>query len=561
MKKRKTDHLSMVPVRMVNEWVYCPRLAYLMWVEGEWADSEDTAHGRYAHRRVDKGGGTIHDKNMNLKDKLVQARSVMMSSEKLGIISKMDVIESDGNKVIPIDFKKGKRPHISKGAYDPERVQVCAQGMILEDNGYQVEKGALWYVESRERVPIEFDEKLRSLTLKSIEGLRQAAIAKKRPEPLENSPKCVRCSLAGICLPDETNLFTKNKQDIRPLNPSHDPALPLYVTTPGARVSKKGNQLIIKIDDKSIEQPIIHISHLSLFGPVSVTTPTIHYLMKNKISIAWFSMGNWFIGRTVSTSSGNISMREAQYKFAFDDQKSFEFSRDLVIAKIRNSRTLLRRNWRKNKDQKLKAETLRKLKNIVQRISRANNFSQLLGYEGEAASVYFANFSNLLIENPKGNSVKFSFSTRNRRPPTDPVNALLSLSYALLTRTFTASIHVVGMDPYKGFYHAERHNKPSLALDLMEPYRSIVADSCVLQVINNQEIKVNDFVFNGTSCALKTNARKVFIKAFERRLEQETTHHVFGYKISMRRLIEVQIRLLTRYLQGEISTYPHYLPR
>ncbi len=132
----------LVPARMVNEWVYCPRLAYLEWVEGEWAESADTAEGKRVHARVDKGGGRLPDPD-ELDEEMAQARSVTLSSERLGVIAKIDVVEVADGIVMPVDFKKGKRPHVAAGAYEPERVQVCAQAMILEDNGYRVEQGAL----------------------------------------------------------------------------------------------------------------------------------------------------------------------------------------------------------------------------------------------------------------------------------------------------------------------------------------------------------------------------------------------------------------------------------
>ena len=142
---------------MVNEWTYCPRLAYLEWVEGEWSHSADTAQGKRAHALVDKGGGKLPAPDQLDEDR-AKARSVMMSSDRLGVIAKMDVVEASDGMAVPVDFKKGKRPHVAAGAYDPERVQICVQGMILEDNGYRVEEGALWYVGSRERVRIELDD-------------------------------------------------------------------------------------------------------------------------------------------------------------------------------------------------------------------------------------------------------------------------------------------------------------------------------------------------------------------------------------------------------------------
>ena len=191
---------------------------------------------------------------------------------------------------------------------------------------------------------------------------------------------------------------------------------------------------------------------------------------------------------------------------------------------MRNARTLLRRNWLVDGDAADKTEILVRLKGVARRVPRAENDQQLLGLEGEAAAVYFGVFENMLAAGAKQDLGGFSFEGRNRRPPTDPVNA-------------------------------------TLALDLMEPFRPIVADSCVVQAINNGEIKPGDFVFNGSACSFKPSGRKAFLAAFERRMEQETTHPLFGYRVSMRRLIEVQARLLARHLQGEIVTYPHYLPR
>ena len=147
----------LVPARMVNEWVYCPRLAYLEWVEGEWAESADTVQGKRAHARVDEGGGRLPAPD-EFAQETKRARSITLSSARLGVIAKMDVLDLRDGAALPVDFKKGKRPHVARGAYEPERVQVCLQAMILEDNGYEVDEGAIWYVGSRERVRVDLDE-------------------------------------------------------------------------------------------------------------------------------------------------------------------------------------------------------------------------------------------------------------------------------------------------------------------------------------------------------------------------------------------------------------------
>ena len=549
----------LVPVRMVNEWVYCPRLAYLEWVEGEWAETGDTAQGRRIHRRVDSERGTLPRPEV-VDEEFVRAHSVTLSSETLGIIAKMDVVEAQGDRVLPVDFKKGKRPHVAAGAYDPERVQLCAQGMILEDNGYTAPAGALWYAGSRERVEVRFDEELRERTRQAISELRLASVSDHRPPPLEDSPKCARCALAGICLPDETNFFKKS-QPPRPLNPADDPALPLYVQTPGARVRKQGERLVVEADEQRVEVPLIDVSQVALLGPVGITTPTVHALMRAEIPVSWMSTGGWLLGHTVGTGTRNVAVREAQFRAAGDQRRRMVFSRDLVAAKIRNTRTMLRRNWRPDRLENKRKHVLASLRRIADHSRTAPDEARLLGYEGEAAAVYFGHFEAMLAPAAGRELPTFEFSRRTRRPPTDAVNALLSFGYSLLTRTMLTALAAVGLDPYMGLYHRPRHGRPALALDLMEPYRPIITDSCVLQVINNGEVNRNDFLTNGPAWALNPAGRKAFIAAYERRLDQETTHPVFGYRLSMRRLIDVQARLLARYLQGELRTYPHYLPR
>jgi CRISPR-associated exonuclease Cas4/CRISPR-associated protein Cas1 len=184
----------------------------------------------------------------------------------------------------------------------------------------------------------------------------------------------------------------------------------------------------------------------------------------------------------------------------------------------------------------------------------------LLGLEGEAAARYFRLFAAMFGEAAR-EFPAFAFEKRTRRPPADPVNAMLSLAYAMLARTWLAVLSAVGFDPYLGFYHQPRFGRPALALDMMEPFRAILADSTVIQAINNGEVKADGFFAAGPAVNLKPHARRAFIAAYERRLDQEVTHPAFGYRISMRRLLEVQARLLARHLGGEIEEYPHYLVR
>ncbi|EJW11567.1 CRISPR-associated RecB family exonuclease Cas4b / CRISPR-associated protein Cas1 [Rhodovulum sp. PH10] len=553
-----TSETPLVPVRMVNEWVFCPRLAFLEWVDGEWADSGDTEEGRRAHVRVDAGGGTLPAAETVDEKPDFSVRSVTLASEKLGIVGKMDLVEGEDGAVTPVDTKKGKRPHVAEGAYAPERVQVCAQALILEDAGYRVSEGAIWYAGSRERVRIALDDVLRGETRTAISQLRLAAAAGKLPPPLADSPKCTKCSLAGICLPDEVSFFRKGVAP-RPLNPSAEAALPLYVQEPGARVRKSGEVLVIETDEQKSEVPIGDVSELVLHGPVSVTGPTVTALLREEIPVTWASAGGWVLGHTVSTGHRNVSLRIAQYRAAFDERRALAFARTLVAAKIRNARVFLRRNFKAG-DEAARDGALEAMVRLADRAQHAPTEAELLGLEGEAAARYFRLFETMLGEAAR-EFPAFAFEKRTRRPPADPVNAMLSFGYALLTRTWHTVLSAVGFDPYLGFYHKPRFGRAALALDMMEPFRPILSDSTVIQVINNGEVKPDGFVAAGPAVNLKPPAKRAFIAAYERRLDQEVTHPVFGYRVSMRRLLEVQARLLGRWLAGEIDDYPHYLVR
>jgi CRISPR-associated endonuclease Cas1/CRISPR-associated protein Cas4 len=553
-----TAETPLVPVRMVNEYVYCPRLAFLEWVDSEWADSGDTEEGRRAHVRVDAGGGKLPaPAEIDDRPDFV-ARSVTLASDALGIIAKMDLIEGEDGTVTPVDTKKGKRPHVAEGAYEPERVQVCAQALILEDAGYKVTDGAIWYAGSRERVRIALDEELRAATRTAISRLRLAAAAGRLPPPLVDSPKCTKCSLAGICLPDEVTFFRRGLAP-RPLNPSADTALPLYVQEPGARVTKSGEVLVIEGEEKKTEVAIGDISELVLHGPVSLTTPALGALLREEIPVTYASTGGWVLGHTMSTGHRNVAIRMAQSRAAFDERRSLAFARSLVAAKIRNCRVFLRRNFKAG-DEAERDAAIEAMSRLADHAVHASTEAELLGFEGEAAARYFRLFDTMLGAAAR-DFPEFAFAKRTRRPPADPVNAMLSFGYSLLTRTWLTVLSAVGFDPYLGFYHHPRFGRPALALDMMEPFRPILADSTVIQVINNSEVKPDGFVSSGPAVNLKPHARRAFIAAYERRLDQEVTHPVFGYRVSMRRLLEVQARLLARHLSGEIADYPHYLVR
>jgi len=563
-----TSDDPLVPARMVNEFVYCPRLAYLMWGQAEWAETGDTVDGRRVHKRVDRPSAPLPDpETLETDDARTVSRSLTLSSEKLGVIARIDIAEAGGGAVIPIDYKRGRRPHVARGAYEPERVQVCLQALLLEEHGYRVEEGAIWYAGSRERVRIVLDGELRDAAREAGNRLRLTVAHGRIPPPLTDSPKCPRCALVSVCLPDEMGALGGSGLAPRPIAIGADEALPLVVQSQRARIAKEGETLKI-VDEKQGDTTVRlnDVSDVALFGNISISARALATLMDRDIPVAFHSHGGWFRGIAHGTGHRNVEVRTAQYRFSFDARHCLNFSRDLVAAKIVNQRTILRRNWRGDRGRR--KEVLNHLNAARRSASRASSIKVLLGIEGDAAATYFRAFAGLLAPpaaagRPGGAKVaaSFRFDARHRRPSTDPVNAMLSLAYAMLTRHLTVALATVGVDPYRGFFHAPRYGKPALALDIMEPFRPIIADSVVLSAVNTGEVSVGDFVSAATGTALTTAGRRRFVGAFERRLSQEVTHPLFGYRLSMRRLLLLQARLLCRHLLGELPRYPHHLPR
>jgi CRISPR-associated endonuclease Cas1/CRISPR-associated protein Cas4 len=550
--------LPLLPARMVNEFVYCPRLAYLEWVQGEWADSADTAEGRFVHRRTDEARGALPDADELDDAARIHARSVTLASGTLGVIARLDLLDGEGGRVWPVDTKRGRRPHVERSAYLPERVQVGLQILLLREHGYACDEGILYFAESRERVPVPLDSELHAEVLKAVNGLRLMAASARIPPPLEDSPKCPRCSLLGICLPDEVSWLRNGRIEPRPLAVARAEALPLVVQEHRARIGKSGDTLEVSIEGEKVASArLADTSLLAIYGNAGLTTPALHELMRRGIPVSWHSHSGWFLGHTVGLGHRNVELRAHQWRQSFDDACCLRLARGLVAAKIRNARTLLRRNWR---GEAPPDPLLALLDRDRQQAETARDLAALLGIEGLAARRYFEGFAACVAPGVLG-AGRFEWQGRNRRPPTDLVNALLSFTYAMLARTWTIQLSAVGLDAYRGFYHQPRYGRPALALDMMEPFRPLVADSAVLLALNNGEVGPGDAVLRAGAAALTPAGRRAIIATFERRLDQEITHPLFGYRIAYRRLFEVQARLLGRFLAGEIPELPHITPR
>lgn len=261
-----------------------------------------------------------------------------------------------------------------------------------------------------------------------------------------------------------------------------------------------------------------------------------------------------------------MSLREAQVRRFADPAEALLLTRAVVRAKLTNQRALLMRCLRSRPDDATEEGSrgsdepaARDLAELLTRPERATAIDSLLGLKGQGAALYFGEFNRFLKAQPPGRG--FDFKSRNRRPPRDPVNALLSFAYAMLLKDCFSALCIVGFDPYRGFFHTGRHGKPSLALDLMEEFRAVIADSVVLTLINNRILEPGDFLTWRESCQLTDEGRKKFFAAYEQRRATVVTHPLFGYKMSYSRMLEVQTRLLAAYVRGDVPQYTGFMVR
>ncbi len=615
-----------IPARMLNEFVYCQRLFYYEFVEGVFVESADTLRGGAIHQRVDSGTGALpkakrkseadkpkevegttgdaaqsaskETESQNTQPETIHSRSVQMGSERLGVVAKMDLVETKAEKedlftaleVCPVDYKAGapKEGEEANELWDTDKMQLGLQALILRDNGYTCNEGIIYYRTTKQRVRLLITPELESWIVQNIAEAKRV-ITGPIPAPLVHSPKCVRCSLAPVCLPDETRMLAQTPLAVevsvgektgtsatesedskrvageppRRLIAARDDTRPLYLNTPGYRVGCKDEVLQVKDKDKLIEEVRMRdVSHVALFGNIQISTQAIQSLCEQEVPVTYFSMGGWFYGITRGHAMKNVFLRMEQFRLARDETTCLSLARQFVHGKIRNHRTLLMRNHLEPPE-----PIILKLKRASDDALAAASIEQLLGIEGAAASQYFQQFSGMVkieddlpgIETQRKDerqlAFNFNFSNRNRRPPTDPVNAMLSLAYSMLAKDCTLAALAVGFDPYLGFYHQPRFGRPALGLDLMEEFRPLVAESTVLSCINNRVVTEKDFVRAGQAVNLTAPGRKRFFQTYEQRMSSLITHPLFDYKVSYRRALELQARLLAKTLTGEIVEY------
>ena len=334
----------------------------------------------------------------------------------------------------------------------------------------------------------------------------------------------------------------------------------LYVTTPDAYLSLDGeNVVVLKEDERMGRIPLHNLESIVAFGYTGASPALMGACAERNIGLCFMTRHGRMLARIVGMSKGNVVLRKAQYAISEDEGKSVRIARNFIVGKVFNAKWVLERAAR-DYALRLDVEKIKKasemLRQSLDSIRRADSLETLLGLEGKAAAVYFSVVDDLILQQKEN----FCFRDRNKRPPLDNVNALLSFAYTLLAHETASALEAVGFDAYIGFFHRDRPGRFSLALDLMEELRSVVADRFVLSLINRKQVKASDFLKKENGAVILTDAgRKEVLSAWQSRKQETLTHPFLGEKISWGLVPYVQSMLLSRHIRGDLDEYPPFL--
>jgi len=587
-----------MPVRRLNNFVYCPRLFYFQWVENIFQESADTVAGSRVHRNVDAPSRLEEEKAKALGENLSEGgrlRSLRLESESLGIVGVMDLVEGGPDGAEIVDYKKGSARRTSEGereARGPETIQMGAYALLLQEHGVKVSGAKIYYAAEKRFVPVEINEALLSQTRQAIADAKALAASGHCPPPLKNDPRCLGCSAYPICLPNESFWWSKRRKalpddgqiqfgfiaqsedavrdrilealdfaggsmdkepTLQPPRPEGGDGEILVVQTPGAQIGQRGDELIVSVKGEDVRKlPGQQVRAIYCYGAIQITAQAVSTCLELGIDVSYFSPAGRFLGLLGGLPASGVDARRGQYRLFELPGVRLQLAREVIRAKVHNQRVMLMRNG------DVPDRVTHLMANFRDATESARDLTSLLGIEGSAAALYFEQFESMLKQR---DSWTFDWRGRNRRPPRDPVNALLSLGYSMLAKELTGVCHSVGLDPFLGFMHQPRYGRPALALDLMEEFRPLVADSVAISLINRGELGPEDFIKSANGTFLTDKGRKPFWEAWFRRLDTEVSHPEFSYKMAYRRMLEVQARQLWRFVRGEALTYHGFITR
>lgn len=558
----KTTDEPLIRVMALHALAYCERLYYLEEIEEIRLADANVYAGRRIHEELDRGPDRY---------------TMELASERLGIRGKVDCVRRKAGNLVVFEHKKGKSRD-GKEAWPSDRLQVLAYTLLLaEHTGEIIQEACVKYHADNRTITIavtleEAEKEVRG----AVERAKALRASLERPPVTVSERLCRTCALAPVCLPEEERFALAEKHKPQRLFPADDDRRIIHVVEQGSSIRKDGEQLVVYLPDGTKKAlPSMTIAALALHGNVQISTQAIHFCAARNIGVHWLSFGGHYVG-AVTAGAGGVQRKNRQYQMMQDPLCRLRLAVRVVMAKVENQLRYALRSSRSKPDMERPQEVesaLSRLRTELASIARIGEMTdgigrefednsvcktteedanrmieELRGHEGMAGREYFS-IIPFLLNLP--NDDLLCFQGRNRRPPRDPFNALLSFGYALLYRDCVAALLAVGLEPAVGFLHTPRSAAYPLALDLTELFRVILWDIPLIGSVNRKQWKKEDFDITSGQVWLNPNGRRKAIHLYEERKQEKWKHPVLDYSLSYARTVELEARLLEKEWSGK----------
>ncbi|AKT41104.1 type I-MYXAN CRISPR-associated endonuclease Cas4/Cas1 [Chondromyces crocatus] len=543
-------------VMSLHALVYCERLFYLEEVEELRVADEAVWEGRRLHVELDEPADVVE---------------MTLESQALGLRGRMDAVRRRSGALYPIEHKRGRcrrGPGEIPAAWPTDVVQAAAYAMLLEEHtGAEVEEARVRYHKDNVTVRVPITDGERALVASYVARARYLTTTTERPPVTDDERKCVRCSLAPVCLPEEARFAEATGPETSPEHPSAPTPVRLYppdterrslhVVSHGARVGRSGDCFqVVDRDAGRTRVGVREVSDIVLHGHAQITTQALRLCAAEEIPVHFVTASGAHVGM-FAMGPGGVQRRIRQYRGLTDDGFTLSLARRLILAKVEMQlRHLLRSSRKEAALRELIAGTIDLMRGCLRRAAHATTREELMGQEGNAARAYFQAIARLV--SPDAGEA-FLPNGRSRRPPEDRFNALLSFGYALLYRDVLSAIQRVGLEPAFGVLHQPRSAAFPLALDLTELFRVPVVDMAVLGAVNRRTFHAErDFTVTGRQVWLSDEGRRAMLEVYERRKHEEYRHDALGFSLSYARMMELEVRLLEKEWSGEGGLFARF---
>jgi CRISPR-associated protein Cas1 len=539
---QERDRMNSLRIHALHALAYCERLFYLEEVENLRVADERVYAGRRLHVEIER------------EEDEGEWLTLALESERWGLVGKVDCVRRRDGMLIPYEHKRGRSARGQDGgaaAWPSDRLQVVAYAALLEEHtGRTVTEGRVRYHADNTMVRVTLDAQAHADLQHAIARARTLQSSVERPPVADNERLCVRCSLAPVCLPEEARLAQQSDYKSIRLFPADDDRQVLHVLTPGAKIGRKGDQFEVTAKEAEPQRyPVQEVGQVVLHGFAQITTQALRLCAEREVGVHWVTMGGRYMGAWTA-GAGPVQRRIRQYKALTDPAVCLRLAKQLAEARVRGQLSVLLRASRDvGRATAVVKDAISNIRKLLRPLTHADSLESLRGYEGSIAAQYFGALPDLIA--PEVSAVMRP-DGRNRRPPRDRCNALLSFGYALLLKDVMNAILVVGLDPALGFYHQPRSQAHPLALDLLELFRVPLVDLPVLASINRRQWdETEDFQIAGQQVWLSEVGQKKFIQIYERRKADQWKHPVIRHALSYARLIELEVRLLEKEWMNE----------